>query len=91
MAIGELESGPAHVALNGIQCSFTQRDEAFLVAFAHHPHDTHVTVQIGKPQVNEFRDAQPGGVKHFQHGQVAQAAGGVLIGGFKQGLYIRFA
>ena len=54
---------------------FSQRHNAFFIAFAAHQNVAQVELQVFLACARQLRDPQRSGIKHFQHGAIAQRHG----------------
>jgi hypothetical protein len=64
--------------------TFAERHQALLAALAEGAQHAFVEADFVQLQIDQFGDAQAGGVERFQHGAVAQAERGVEVGGVEQ-------
>src|SRR6187399_1611955 len=67
----DLAARRAHEVRQPTHGFLTQRDQTLAVALAHDPDDTLVGVDLVVLEIDQFRDAQAGGIQHLEHGAVA--------------------
>lgn len=73
-----------HIKLCIFQRVATNRHKALLIALACDAKKAHIGVNVVQFEVNQFANAKPGTIEHFQHSAVASTFGFGLIDGLQE-------
>src|SRR5260370_24005119 len=72
-ALQQQGSTACQIKLDCLNSRFSHRNQAVLVAFAKHSHDTHVELDIRNSHFAQLGYPQSGSIEQFEHRTVAQA------------------